>query len=107
MGKAATIGAVTIGTITITTTTGAASAPREPGLGEPVMPPVHEEPLEACALLASPQPTRFLESRVSKGDRGVHGRAEASKRRAAFQAISAGTARRDAPPPLEGTRDKV
>ena len=61
MGKAATIGAVPIGTITITTTTGAASAPREPGLGEPVMPSVHEEPLEACALLASPQPTRSLE----------------------------------------------
>jgi len=60
VGKAATIGGVTIGTITITTTTGAASVPREPGLCETVMPSVHEEPLEACARLAPPQPTRFM-----------------------------------------------
>ena len=51
--------------------------------------------------------SRSISRSVSKVERGVHGHAEASKRRAALQAISSVTVRRYATSPLALTHDKV
>jgi hypothetical protein len=50
---------------------------------------------------------RSISRRVWKAEGGVYERKEASEKHASWQAISPGTEKRDATPPLDVTRDNV